>query len=421
MIIWIVPAVILVLLVTERVLFRRCWDRELGAVLSFDVQPAVEGGTSSLTEVITNGKAIPVPVLEVGFALDTGLRLRDAGNQTVSDQTNAVDVFSVRGHEKITRKLTVVCRRRGYYVINRTSLVAHDFLSREAGYCNLEQNTHLYVYPGEFPPEGLELPLEKIMGEISTRRFLYEDIFLRRGVRDYVPTDPQSRVNWKASARTGSLKVNLSDHSAGQSVRILLNLDEPTIWYPEAVLEDSIRLAASLARVLIQRQISVSILTNGEGMVRETGSTQEIPDSAGTFRAAQSGLGEAGRLSQDRTLPGKMDGAAAAAVGMALGEGVSAGHLARVNELLARIDLRLKRPAFSTFLREETERAAGEGGQSGVTRVLISSSRREDVSEAAAGLSAVRGGLLWLCPLAKDMKDEPVPENVDFVRLDCRG
>ena len=194
MIIWIVPAVILVLLVTERVLFRRCWDRELGAVLSFDVQPAVEGGTSSLTEVITNGKAIPVPVLEVGFALDTGLRLRDAGNQTVSDQTNAVDVFSVRGHEKITRKLTVVCRRRGYYVINRTSLVAHDFLSREAGYCNLEQNTHLYVYPGEFPPEELELPLEKIMGEISTRRFLYEDIFLRRGVRDYVPTDPQSSL-----------------------------------------------------------------------------------------------------------------------------------------------------------------------------------------------------------------------------------
>lgn len=384
MIIWIVPAVILVLLVTERVLFRRCWDRELGAVLSFDAQPAVEGGTSSLTEVITNGKAIPVPVLEVGFALDTGLRLRDAGNQTVSDQTNAVDVFSVRGHEKITRKLTVDCRRRGYYVINRTSLVAHDFLSREAGYCNLEQNTHLYVYPGEFPPEGLELPLEKIMGEISTRRFLYEDIFLRRGVRDYVPTDPQSRVNWKASARTGSLKVNLSDHSAGQSVRILLNLDEPTIWYPEAVLEDSIRLAASLARVLIQRQISVSMLTNGEDMGRELG----IP---------------------------------AAAAGMALGEGVSAGHLARVNELLARIDLRLKRPAFSGFLREETERAAGEGGQSGVTRVLISSSRREDVSEAAAGLSAVRGGLLWLCPLAKDMKDEPVPENVDFVRLDCRG
>lgn len=384
MIILIVPAVILVLLMTERMLFRRCWDRELGAVLSFDAQPAVEGGTSSLTEVITNGKAIPVPVLEVGFALDTGLRLRDAGNQTVSDQTNAVDVFSVRGHEKITRKLTVDCRRRGYYVINRTSLVAHDFLSREAGYCNLEQNTHLYVYPGEFPPEGLELPLEKIMGEISTRRFLYEDIFLRRGVRDYVPTDPQSRVNWKASARTGSLKVNLSDHSAGQSVRILLNLDEPTIWYPEAVLEDSIRLAASLARVLIQRQISVSMLTNGEDMGRELGIT-------------------------------------AAAAGMALGEGVSAGHLARVNELLARIDLRLKRPAFSGFLREETERAAGEGGQSGVTRVLISSSRREDVSEAASGLSAVRGGLLWLCPLAKDMKDEPVPENVDFVRLDCRG
>ena len=384
MIILIVPAVILMLLMTERMLFRRCWDRELCAVLSFDAQPAVEGGTSSLTEVITNGKAIPVPVLEVGFALDTGLRLRDAGNQTVSDQTNAVDVFSVRGHEKITRKLTVDCRRRGYYVINRTSLVAHDFLSREAGYCNLEQNTHLYVYPGEFPPEGLELPLEKIMGEISTRRFLYEDIFLRRGVRDYVPTDPQSRVNWKASARTGSLKVNLSDHSAGQSVRILLNLDEPTIWYPEAVLEDSIRLAASLARVLIQRQISVSMLTNGEDMGRELGIT-------------------------------------AAAAGMALGEGVSAGHLARVNELLARIDLRLKRPAFSGFLREETERAAGEGGQSGVTRVLISSSRREDVSEAAAGLSAVRGGLLWLCPLAKDMKDEPVPENVDFVRLDCRG
>lgn len=381
----IIPIAVLLLIVTERILYRKYWDAGLDARLQFADRPAVEGEKSTLTEVITNGKALPVPILEVSFALDRGLRIENSGNQTVTDQTNATDVFSVHGHEKITRTLQLDCLHRGFYVINRTSLVAHDFLTSGTGYRNLEQQTHLYVYPGDFPAERLELPLEKIMGEISTRRFLYEDIFLRRGVRDYVDTDPQSRVNWKATARTGNLKVNLFDHSAGQSVRILLNLDDPTIWYSEEVLECSIRLAASLSRELIAGQIPVSLVTNGTG----SGKSSETGSGEGSIPA-----------------------------GMSLGEGASAGHLRQINELLARIDLSRKRSPFAEFLREEITREAEGAGHAGETAVLISSSRHTDVAETAGNLAAARGGLLWLAPLTKDMKEEPLPGNLTFVRID---
>ena len=101
MIIIVIPILIAVLLGVEELLYRKYWDKNLGVSLQFDEAPVTEGDKTTLTEVVTNGKRMPVPVLEVGFSIDRGLYIENAGNTVVSDLTNAVEVFSVGGNERL--------------------------------------------------------------------------------------------------------------------------------------------------------------------------------------------------------------------------------------------------------------------------------------------------------------------------------
>ncbi len=79
MIIIVIPILIAVLLGVEELLYRKYWDKNLGVSLQFDEAPVTEGDKTTLTEVVTNGKRMPVPVLEVGFSIDRGLYIENAG------------------------------------------------------------------------------------------------------------------------------------------------------------------------------------------------------------------------------------------------------------------------------------------------------------------------------------------------------
>lgn len=423
MIIIVIPILIAVLLGVEELLYRKYWDKNLGVSLQFDEAPVTEGDKTTLTEVVTNGKRMPVPVLEVGFSIDRGLYIENAGNTVVSDLTNAVEVFSVGGNEKVTRRLSVDCRKRGYYIIQKTSIVSHDMLSLTTGYANLRQYTHLYVYPRRISRSMLEIPMEKIMGELSTRRYLYENIFLLRGVRDYVPTDPENTVNWKATAKTGSLKVNLHDHSAGQNVTILLNLEDPTIWYNDRILEDSISLTAGIAGELTAQGIPVGVVTNAHDRMsaadrnyihygERKGGGKAVASSLfgeGAAIDGKNGDGQSSKPVESEKIPDTSGDC------LAIGEGASADHLRAINELLSRVDLTRKRVPFAEIVRDELR---DERRSDNSTYVLISSSRRKETAAAAEEIGKRKGKLLWICILTKDMKDEPVPGHVDFVRVD---
>jgi uncharacterized protein (DUF58 family) len=109
----------------------------------------------------------------------------------------------------------------------------------------------------------LDIPFSKIMGECLTRRYLYEDPFEFRGIREYQPYDTMSAVNWKATAKTGELRVNVHGYTASQEVTIFLNLENETMWEEDALKEECISIAAGLCEKLIDSGISVSLVTNG--------------------------------------------------------------------------------------------------------------------------------------------------------------
>ena len=69
------------------------------------------------------------------------------------------------------------------------------------------------------------------------------------GVREYVPGDPLHRMHWKASAHAGTLLMRREEHTAQQTVTVLLALeshspDSGIMTQDEALLEHTIRVCA---------------------------------------------------------------------------------------------------------------------------------------------------------------------------------
>lgn len=365
-----IPVILWLLYMAERRLFNKYWEKGLSALLSFDGEAVTEGEESTLTEVITNRNFIPLHILQVNFQTDVGLYFKDTTNASVTDRVNVIDVFSLRFYEKITRHLSMECKKRGFYSILQTSLVASDLFSPDIHYATRNQSTYFYVYPKYLSGAEIDIACQHLMGEAQAQKFLYEDNFTFRGIRDYAPTDQMSSINWKASARTGNLKVNLHDYTVSPQVRIILNVEEPGILFETELIEDCIRLAGTIAMRLTSMNIPVSLLTNGKDKV--TG--QEI----------------------------------------SLEAGASADHMQSFLRALSRIDLLKEISDMETLVENELS----DGVLSQTIYLFISTSRRDSAVNSARKIADTKGKLLWMCPLTKSMdQTQPDDQRIEFVRI----
>ena len=217
------PIVLLVLYFAQRLLFRRLWDENLTVQISFDRDYIFCGEESNLVETIVNNKYLPLPVLEVGFDMSRWVVFQDEENSTVSDMTYRRDVFTASVRQRITRTLPVRGKKRGYYRIASTTVTSYDFLMTEKQVAHFLQETEFYVLPAHISASHIRIPYSKIMGLLVSRRRVYDDPFEFAGIRDYRRSDPMKYINWKASARGGTLLVNQHDSTLSQKVTVLLD------------------------------------------------------------------------------------------------------------------------------------------------------------------------------------------------------
>lgn len=243
--------------------YKKHWTNGLDTQILFQDPAINEGEISAIQEIITNRKALPLTTLQVKFTVSKRLQFTDTENTATTDQNYRNDIFSVMPYEKITRNLQFTGLKRGYYQIKELDLISYDLFLSQKSILPRENKCALYVYPKPADYQTLLIPFRKMMGTILTRRSVFEDPFEFRGIRPYEPYDSLKDVNWKASARTGTLKVNMHNYTASQQVTILLNLFEDSNWHSGLLLEESIRIAASYSELLIGKGIPVRLVSNG--------------------------------------------------------------------------------------------------------------------------------------------------------------
>ena len=263
----------------QKYLYRKNWDKNLSIDLQFSVTHCMEGENAYLTQTITNQKLLPLPILRLKFQTSRNLIFFDNTNSQVSDNYYRNDMVSLIMCQKLTRNLSFFCSRRGYYTINQCDLVCSDLFIYDTMVKNIPLAISLYVYPRYIDDVYINPTFHKILGNVLTKRFFNEDPFEFAGIRQYQIYDTLKSINWNASAKTGELKVNVHDTTSSQQVKILLNLESPTIWIFDDLLEESIRLAASLANLFIKRGIPTGVYSNGRDLI--TKETLTIPPGSG--------------------------------------------------------------------------------------------------------------------------------------------
>ena len=269
-----------VLFFLQKIFYSKVWNQKLKASVSFEQSKMMEGEEGTLLEVIENQKWLPLPMLKVQFQTSKNLEFVDDKETKTSDQYYRNDVFQIGGRERITRKLQFTAAKRGYYRVKQIDLLSTDLFYFGEERDSMVVDTSLYVYPRIYVQKEFQTALHKINGDILVKRHLLEDPFEYRGIREYQPFDDIRNVNWNATARTGTLKINQKNYTAMQTVRVFLNLEDNNVWKKYREMETSMQVMMGLVSYFLSQGIKVSCYANGRDIL--TDEYMEIVGGAGS-------------------------------------------------------------------------------------------------------------------------------------------
>lgn len=347
-------------------IYTKNWSKGISVEIKLSESEVYPGEEVLITEIITNNKWLPLPMIKVKFAIDKSLESSDVDMDiNVSDKCYKSEVFSILFYQKITRRLPFKCTKRGYYPIDSVDVVSTDLFMDSVLATVFPMHQWITVYPEPINSEDVDIPYNRIMGAILAKRYTYEDPFEFLGIREYQTYDTMKSINWNASARSGELKVNIHDYTASQEVCILLNLEDEGIWEYEVLKEKSISMACSLSYRLTLQGIGVGIISNG-----------------------------ADKITGDR---------------LYIASGSDEGHRKTIITGLSRIDLKKGMKEFADLM-EEQRRQMDKASMI----VMISTCKKNKLQEEYKRFVSGFAGDVWICPVHPEM-------NCEFKKVDSNS
>jgi len=267
-------AVIIVFAVQSRIYARYALEA-LTYSSHADRNEVTEGEEFYLWEEITNAKTLPLPQLRADTDLPRGLSFvffADDNNgsfcRELSQSTKSV--FSLRGEDMIRRRWRIEANKRGVYVIDDTLIIAGDIFGTNSISRRLETDrfAKITVLPRPSDLEADFANADMQSGENPIDRGLITDPMMRAGVREYTTSDPISSIDWKTTARLGSLAVFVNEYVERECFTVVMNMQsrsyEPNANEPTTAdfIEMNISVAASIIDRLSGNGIPVRFITN---------------------------------------------------------------------------------------------------------------------------------------------------------------
>lgn len=236
----------------------------------FSKPAAFAGEEVEMVERIANRKLLPLPWVRLESMMDQGLVFGAQSNLDIRGGErfqNHISLFSLLPFRQIVRRHRVLCAKRGYYRFESVTMTAGDPVGLIQPSVRFPLSLSFIVYPEVIPYDELPLPSHSWLGDLTVRRWIVEDPFLTAGTREYRSGDSLRSVNWKATARAGSLQVHKKDYTADHRLVVCLNLEThekmwKTVIEPERI-ERAISYAASVVVYAMNRGIDVGFLCNG--------------------------------------------------------------------------------------------------------------------------------------------------------------
>lgn len=262
---------------------KRYWSKNLFIDLKFENDICVSGEENSLIETVTNKKALPISILRVRFYVSKYLDFGNRQNVSVSDKSYKNDIFSAMFFSKITRKIDFVCRRRGFYDIDKIEIVSYNLFLRSPLTKTAKCSASLTVLPKAVQKKKIDAIYNNIYGDICVKHAPLADPFEFKGIRKYETYDSIRDINWKASAKSDELMVNVHDFTTSKEVILLLNVSGDNEFTDDRLVEYCISIVSGFAVRFVKSGIPVGFLTNASDVI--TKSEINILPAAGDMHA----------------------------------------------------------------------------------------------------------------------------------------
>ena len=271
----IVLIIVLVFYIVQSDIYSDNCFKKVKTDVKFNHNGIFEGEESQLVEVISNKKLMPLWWMTAKFQVSRNLIFREEACENKGNDNYRQDFFSVLPYERVTKTLNIIGGKRGFYTIKKIELHTRDLFGINKIIASYDSKASIYVYPRLIIPQELNVKFKSLTGEVLTKRNIVEDPFQLRGIREYHPFDSIKAVNWNATAKTSQLKVNEYDFTASQEVIIFLNVEKYNQWDSENVVEEAIRLAASIVTTYLKQGMKVGLRANGCDLI--TGQQINLP------------------------------------------------------------------------------------------------------------------------------------------------
>ncbi len=249
----------------------RLWSRlsleRVGYERTFNETRAFVGETIEVNLRVVNRKLLPVPWVEVNDEFPQGLPLEGVLLSPALDSNFGylINTTSMLWYERVGWRYRLQCRARGYYQVGPAHLRSGDVFGLFVRERQDSHVDHLVVYPRVVSLDRLGLPDRRPFGETKGGERIFEDPSRFLGLRDYRPSDPLKRIDWKATARRQALQVRVFDPTVATHVMVLLNIstfEAPLQGYDPTLLERAVTVAASVAKYAFDERCAVGLLAN---------------------------------------------------------------------------------------------------------------------------------------------------------------
>lgn len=266
---------ILIIYIVERIIYKKYVFKGFDAYIKFSKSCINKGEKVSLIEHLSNNKELPLVSNTVKFSISKSLLPENAQNISISDNYYRKDIFSMLGHQRITRQLDLTAQKRGYYAIKNIDIIATDIFMSKIYVKKIENVSELHVFPSKIDIKDFKVSINSIIGSFLSKQFMNEDPFEFKGIREYQPFDKMSSINWKSSAKTNKLMVNENNLTSTFNVQILLNVEKNNQFDSDRAVEYSMDIASSIAQSFIKQNIALGLVSNGIDIFDEPMQTRD--------------------------------------------------------------------------------------------------------------------------------------------------
>lgn len=238
----------------QRYIYSKYWKRGINISLVALDKRIEEGESVFIEERVENNKILPLVVVSIKYAISHSF------SPYVVDEKEVVisSRFALLGRKKTTRKYSLSSLKRGIYTFNSGIIESSDLFASLSFSMPFYSDESIIVTPRRLNTPSFSLLYKEILGTVLSKQKRVEDPFEIRGIREYQISDNLKDINWKASAKTGELKVNQRGYTTDEGVCFILDLREGK----EDEKEVLISLTSTLSFLFLKRGIKVSFTTN---------------------------------------------------------------------------------------------------------------------------------------------------------------